>query len=50
MVDQLTQVVGQQVHVPSAAVPVRPAVSAPVVGHAPEARIEQARDDVLPLV
>src|SRR5262245_50088151 len=50
MLDELRQVVGEQVHVPAAAMSVGAAVAAPVVRDAAVALIEQARDDVIPLI
>src|ERR1700752_1529291 len=50
VLNELRQVVGEQVHVPAATMSVGAAVAAPVVRDAAVALIEQARDDVLPLV
>ena len=50
MPNELRQVVGEHVHVPAAAMSVGAAVAAPVVRDAAVTLIEQARDDVMPLV
>ena len=50
MLNELCQVVGEQVHAPAAAMAVGAAVAAPVVRDAAVALIEQAGDDVMPLV
>jgi hypothetical protein len=50
VLNELGQVVGQQVHIPAPGMTIGPAMTAPVVGHTSQALIEQACDNVVPLI